>query len=102
VSLGVPLCSLGNVVVGKAFLTHFTEGPGCWEWRGHRDRRGYGKFQVVVKGKGLKTVAAHRLASPQAGLAAYNRLEEREITEHLTEQLRGRSDNGTIPNRTGP
>ncbi len=40
---------------------------GCWEWRGAKDRDGYGKFQVTVSSTAPKQrhIRAHRFAYEQ-------------------------------------
>ena len=43
-------------------------GGGCWEWRGHIQRKGYGSFTMIVDGL-RRTIAAHRIA------VAFERLE---------------------------
>ena len=34
----------------------------CWEWIGKRDRKGYGRMNVWIPGKGARHVGPHRLA----------------------------------------
>lgn len=36
---------------------HFTPGPGCWEWTGHRTQGGYG----VTRGTSRRRTTAHRV-----------------------------------------
>lgn len=35
---------------------------GCWIWTGTKTKGGYGRFVVSLRGKGVKTVGAHRLS----------------------------------------
>lgn len=45
----------------ERFWRYVERGPGCWEWKASKDRKGYGHFSARERGKGL-TVVAHRIS----------------------------------------
>jgi len=44
------------------FWTQVERSDGCWLWRGHRNRDGYGQFKVTDRPGHYRTVRAHRWA----------------------------------------
>lgn len=43
--------------VRERFLIYTKQGPGCWEWVGHKDPNGYGRLNI-----GGKPILAHRIS----------------------------------------
>lgn len=46
-----------GVSLQERFLAYVQQGPGCWEWTGNRDPRGYGRI-----GMNGKPILAHRMS----------------------------------------
>jgi hypothetical protein len=42
------------------FRSRIQQGPGCWEWTGERNNKGYGRFRIYRNGKCIRLLA-HRL-----------------------------------------
>jgi hypothetical protein len=47
----------GGAAAVSRFWAKVAKGDGCWEWRGYRDRQGYG---MVGGGRGNSPIRAHR------------------------------------------
>jgi hypothetical protein len=43
------------------FRSQIEQGPGCWEWTGEKNSKGYGRFTIYRDGKRVRLLA-HRLA----------------------------------------